>query len=399
MRLAIIADTYPPIRISGAVQMRDLVREFAAQGHAATVIVPAASLAEPWKIETAGGITVLRVRTPPTKDVNYVRRTINEMLLPHALLRGMRAAGLPLTGWEGVIWYSPTIFLGPIVRRIRQASGCRSYLILRDIFPEWAVDMGLMGRGLPYRFFKWVEARQYAVADTIGVQCRANLAYLADWAAARPGRRLEVLENWLSPAAVAGCRIDISKTKLAGRTIFVYTGNMGVAQGMDVFLEMVARMRDRTDVGFLFVGRGSEAPRFAREAEQLGLDNVMFHDEIEPEEIPGLLAQCQFAMLALDPRHTSHNIPGKFLTYMQAGLPVLARINPGNDLETLIVQEGVGRVCTGGDAAVLQQLAEQLLAESISRDQASCRAQNLWRERFSSPAAVARVEHALRRPG
>jgi glycosyltransferase involved in cell wall biosynthesis len=396
MRIVIIADTYPPIRISGAVQMRDLVREFAAQGHEPTVVVPAASLAEPWKLEQAGGVKVLRVRTPPTKDVNYVRRTLNEMRLPYALMRGMKAAGIPLSGWDGVVWYSPTIFLGPIVKRIRQASRCRSYLILRDIFPEWAVDMGLMGRGLPYRFFKWIEAGQYAVADTIGVQCEANLAYLAKWAE-QPGRRLEVLENWLSPAPIGPCRIDISKTKLAGRRIFVYTGNMGVAQGMDVFLEMVARMRNRTDVGFLFVGRGSEAARFAADAEREGLDNVVFHDEIEPEEIPGLLAQCDFAMLALDPRHTSHNIPGKFLTYMQAGLPVLARINPGNDLKKLIQQEGVGRVCMGGDAGVLLSLAEGLLAEPAKSITARDRARQLWQARFSAPAAVQQVVASVAR--
>lgn len=395
MRLAIIADTYPPIRISGAVQMRDLVREFANQGHEPTVIVPAASLDKPWAIEQAGGVTVLRVRTPPTKDVNYVLRTINEMRLPYALMRGMRAAGVSLSGWDGVIWYSPTIFLGPIVKRIRRASGCRSYLILRDIFPEWAVDMGLMGRGLPYRFFKWIETGQYAGADTIGVQCHANLAYLEKWAAARPARRLEVLENWLSPAPVAACRIEIAKTKLAGRTIFVYTGNMGVAQGMDVFLEMVARMRDRTDVGFLFVGRGSEAARYAAEAERLGLENVLFHDEIEPEEIPGLLAQCQVAMLALDPRHTSHNIPGKFLTYMQAGLPVLARINPGNDLEKLIRRENVGRVCTGGDAAALQALGEELLSAEPVFDASAQRARLLWSKQFSTTVAVASIIAAL----
>lgn len=394
MRIVIIADTFPPIRISGAVQMRDLVREFAAQGHETTVIVPAAGQPEPWTIERTGDLTVLRVRTPPTKDVSYVRRTINELRLPFALLRGMRAAGIPLSGWDGVVWYSPTIFLGPIVKRIRRASGCKSYLILRDIFPEWAVDMGLMGRGLPYRFFKWIEAGQYAVADTIGVQCEANLAYLKRWAA-QPGRRLEVLENWLSPAPVANCRIDISKTKLVGRRIFVYTGNMGVAQGMDVFLEMVAGMRDRRDVGFLFVGRGSEAARYAAEAERQGLDNVIFHDEIEPEEIPGLLAQCHVAMLALDPRHTSHNIPGKFLTYMQAGLPVLARINPGNDLEKLIAKELVGHVCTGGDAATLASLATQLVTDTATDANIRSRAHQLWEQRFSTPAAVSQIATTL----
>lgn len=394
MRIAIVADTYPPTRISGAVQMRDLVREFAAAGHEPTVIVPSATLAAPWAIERAGAVTTLRVRTPPTKDVGYVRRTINETRLASRLLRGMRHAGVPLSGWEGVVWYSPTIFLGPVARRIRAASRCRSYLILRDIFPEWAVDMGLMGRGLPYRFFKAVESGQYAVADTIGVQCRANLAYLSRWAS-RPGRRLEVLENWLSPAPVAGCRIDIAATPLAGRRIFVYTGNMGVAQGMDVFLEAAAAMRERRDVGFLFVGRGSESARFAAEAVRRGLDNVLFHDEIEPEEIPGLLAQCEFAMLALDPRHTSHNIPGKFLTYMQAGLPVLARINPGNDLETLIRDEAVGRVCTGGDAVALAALAAELLADRSMTGPARDRARDLWRRRFSAPAAVRQVVAAL----
>ena len=82
MRIAIIADTYPPLKISGAVQMRDLVQEFAAQGHETFVIVPASDLVEPWKIERTGNITILRVRTPPTKRVNYVRRTINELRLP-----------------------------------------------------------------------------------------------------------------------------------------------------------------------------------------------------------------------------------------------------------------------------------------------------------------------------
>lgn len=394
MRIAVIADTFPPIRISGAVQMRDLVREFAVQGHEITAIVPSASQMEPWMIERTGNLTVLRVRTPPTKDVNYLRRTINEMRLPYALLRGMMAAGVGLSGWDGVVWYSPTIFLGPIVRQIRRASNCKSYLILRDIFPEWVVDMGLMRRGLAYRFFKWIEAGQYAVADTIGVQCEANLAYLKHWAA-QPGRQLEVLENWLSPAPVAGCRIDISETRLAGRKIFVYTGNMGVAQGMDVFLEMVARMSDRKDLGFVFVGRGSEAARYAMEAESMGLDNILFYDEIEPEEVPGLLVQCHVAMLALDPRHHFHNLPGKFIAYMQAGLPVLARVNPGNDLAKLIVAHNVGRVCTGGDAAMLQRMAEQIIIDTDVMQTTPNGAIQLWHTRFSSSAVTRQIVRRL----
>ena len=396
MRIAIIADTYPPLKMSGAVQMRDLVRAFADEGHEPTVIVPTSGLDRPWVLERDGRVTVLRVRTLPTKDVGHVRRVIAEMLLPFILLRAVTASGLRPVRWDGVVWYAPTIFLGPLVRRLRRESGCRSYLILRDIFPEWAVDMGIMRRGLAYRFFKWVERRQYEVADTIGVQTQANMPYMSAWAS-QPGRELEVLQNWLSPAPILPCRIDLSSTRLAGRKVLVYAGNMGVAQGMDVFIELAARMRVRSDVGFLFVGRGSDAARFAESAERQGLDNVVFSDEIEPTEIPGLFCQCFAGIVALDPRHKSHNIPGKFLTYMQAGLPVLARINPGNDLEGLIVSERLGAVCTGGGVDELQQCLERLLSDRSLTDGVRERALLVSERMFSSTAAVRQIVAALGR--
>jgi len=396
MRIAIIADTYPPLKMSGAVQMRDLVRAFADEGHEPTVIVPTSGLDRPWVLERDGRVTVLRVRTLPTKDVGHVRRVIAEMLLPFILLRAVTASGLRPVRWDGVVWYAPTIFLGPLVRRLRRESGCRSYLILRDIFPEWAVDMGIMRRGLAYRFFKWVERRQYEVADTIGVQTQANMPYMSAWAS-QPGRELEVLQNWLSPAPILPCRIDLSSTRLAGRKVLVYAGNMGVAQGMDVFIELAARMRMRSDLGFLFVGRGSDAARFAESVERQGLDNVVFSDEIEPTEIPGLFCQCFAGIVALDPRHKSHNIPGKFLTYMQAGLPVLARINPGNDLEGLIVSERLGAVCTGGGVDELQQCLERLLSDRSLTEGVRERALLVSERMFSSAAAVRQIVSALGR--
>jgi len=394
MRVVIVADTFPPLRTSGAVQIRDLTREFAAQGHEPTVIVPSSGLDVPWKIECVNGATVLRCRTPGTKDIGYVRRTINEMRLPYVLLRALRESELSRARWDGVVWYAPSIFLGPIVRVLRRENRCRSYLILRDIFPEWAVDMGLMRRGLAYQFFKLVEGYQYSVADTIGVQTMANLPYMSEWAR-RPGRRLEVLQNWLADARDNRCSILIERSKLAGRRILVYAGNMGVAQGMDVLIELAARMRGRKDVGFLFVGRGSDAARLAAMAEAEGLDNVMFHDEIDPVEIPGLLAQCHVGIVALDARHKTHNVPGKFLTYMQAGIPVLARINPGNDLEKLINDERVGRVCTGGDAATLERLADELIADPQELIAMRGRGQTLARRLFSPATAVRQIVEAL----
>jgi hypothetical protein len=170
VRIALIADAYPPRRTSGAVQVRDLARELVSQGHEVTVLVPFQSRNAPWEIESVGGVQVLSVAAVTTKDVGYVRRTIAEALLPFRMLRGLRDSPLGSVQWQAAIWYSPSIFLGILVGALRRSTRCRSYLILRDIFPEWAVDMGLLRKGLAYRFFKGIEWIQYAVADVIGVQ-------------------------------------------------------------------------------------------------------------------------------------------------------------------------------------------------------------------------------------
>jgi len=181
MRIALIADTFPPLRTSGAVQLRDLSREFLRQGHELTVMLPDAEIGQPWLIEYMDGVRVVRLRAPRTKDIGYVRRTIGEFLMPLAMLRNLRKSPLAKEEWNGVVWYAPSIFHGPLARALKKSSGCKGYLIIRDIFPAWAVDMGLMGRGLPYQFFEMVARYQYSVADIIGVQTPGKLAYLYDW--------------------------------------------------------------------------------------------------------------------------------------------------------------------------------------------------------------------------
>jgi len=396
MRIALIADTYPPLRTSGAVQLRDLSRELVRQGHALTVMLPAPDLAQPCVIENVDGVQVLRLRAPKTKDVNYVRRTLAELAMPLAMLKNLRKSPLGDQRWDGVVWYAPTIFLGPLAAALKTQSACPSYLIVRDIFPEWAVDMGLMGRGLPYRFFKLIERYQYSVADTIGVQTPGNIAYFKAWLMGG-SRRLEVLQNWLGAASINGCSITIANTPLVGRNIFVYAGNMGVAQGMDVLLELANLMRNRSDIGFLFVGRGSEARRMALDSQTRGLDNTLFLDEIHPDEIPGLYAQCHVGLVALDARHKTHNIPGKFLTYMQSGLPVLASINPGNDLVDLIKREAVGRVSEDGAAQSMYRIAQELMEALRTDDQVAMRCKALSEKLFSSKAAVQQIVAALQK--
>lgn len=394
MRLALISDVFPPLRSSGAVQLRDLSRELVRQGHEVTVMVASPELDKHYRIDDLDGVQVVRLRTPSTKDVNYARRALGEFLMPYAMLRNLKKTGLAQTGWDGVVWYSPSIFLAPVVNALKRASNCPSYLILRDIFPEWAVDMGLMGRGLPYRFFKAVANYQYSVANVIGVQTEGNLSYFTGTPASATAR-LEVLHNWLADTPDTGCSIEIGKTHLTGRKIFIYAGNMGIAQGMDILLNLAERLSGRSDIGFLFVGRGSDARRLRDDAAARGLDNVLFLDEIDPDEIPGLYAQCHVGLVALDPRHKSHNIPGKFLSYMQCGLPVLASINSGNDLVGMIRERQVGAVIADNSADSLTKQAIELIGHLERDSLINYRCKRLAKEMFSAEAAALNVTAAL----
>ncbi len=395
MQIALIADAFPPLRTSGAVQLRDLSREFRNQGHEITVILPSSEIEHSWLLEGIENVQVLRLRAPKTKDVNYIRRTFAEFFMPFFMRRNLNKSPLAKERWDGIVWYSPSIFHGPLVRAIKVASNCKSYLIIRDIFPQWAVDVGLMSsRGLIYHFFNTVARYQYSVADIIGVQTPGNLNYFKKWVSGG-NRQLEVLQNWLFDSPAIKCSICLSNTKLAGRKIFVYAGNMGVAQGVGAFLDLAELFQERLGVGFLFVGRGSDAAKLAEDARLRRLNNVLFYDEIHPDEIPGLYAQCAVGLVALDPKHRSHNIPGKFLTYMQAGLPVLARINSGNDLVEIIKKNNVGRVIVDKERNSLVTQASELLDVIEVDRNVKDRCRNLYLELFSPEMAVKQIVYAL----
>jgi len=392
--VVVIADSYYPARTSAAAQLKDLAIELQKQGVFPLVIIPDYELNQVWKYEVLDMVQVLRLKSPKTKDVGYIRRTAAEFFMPYFMWIHYSKTPLIDVRWDGIIWYSPTIFLAPFVKRLKRNSSCKKYLILRDIFPEWAVDLGLMRRGLAYRFFKWIEYNQYMIADIIGVQAANNIQYFKS----RPkfiAKKIELLHNWLTGVSSQYCSITVDNTLLAGRKIFVYAGNMGVAQGMGVVLDLAESLLKRLDIGFLMVGRGSEYKNLKRQASDRNLDNILFFDEIDASEIPALYSQCCIGLVILDPRHKTHNIPGKFLSYMQSGLPVLAKINPGNDLVDLIDKAQVGSAYTGSSVEELRNISEALVDTLIGGDRVDLRCKTLAKELFSTEVAAKQILAAL----
>lgn len=337
-----VTDAYPPMRTSCAVQMYDLAQAFIEEGHQVTVITPDSTLKENSRITQQDGVRLVQVKAFETKDINYVYRTlaefINAFLVWHKLKENPEFLN---SHYDGIIWYSPTIFWGPLIKRLKQQYGVKAYLILRDIFPDWALDLGLLKKGFIYQFLKSVENFQYQQADVIGVQSPNNLAYFKQ-KNPKLNAYIEVLWNWIGEEEEIPCSIDLDKTALANRKIFIYAGNMGVAQGIENLMDLAKAVSDQQDIGFIFVGRGSRVENLKKYSISNHLRNILFFDEMSSTEVLALCRKCDVGMISLDARHKSHNIPGKFLLYLKANLRILAIGNKGNDLEDLINKYNLG---------------------------------------------------------
>ena len=394
MKIALISAHYPPQKTSCAVQMRDLARELLKMGHDPIVIVPVEKINNSTYVEKIDNIQILRIPTFKINNIGNIRRAINEILLPFIMILELKKYLSLIKSLDAVVWYSPTIFFGPLIKFIKKSSNCKSYLILRDIFPEWALDLGILKKNLIYYFLKFVANYQYSLADTIGVQTYSNLKYFNNLTIQEKDK-IEVLNNWLSPSINKKSSICINNTKLRNKKILVYIGNMGVAQGAKIFIELADSLKKKKNIGFVFVGRGSKLGELKIYATSKNLDNVLFFDEIDPDEIYDFLKMCHIGLIALDPRHKSHNIPGKFLAYIRSGLPILARINSGTDLQKVIEKENLGLVSNSNDVSKIKILTENLLKNQKNLELISERCYLINNKMFTSKSAADQIISSL----
>ena len=395
MKFLIVTDAYFPNNSSVSVLLSDLAQEFIAQSIDVDILVSVAEQDAPIKIWNHNGCEVISIKALKTKDISYFRRTLNEFINSWLIWRTLeKSPGFMSKQYDGVIWYSPTIFWGPLIKRLKRKFQCRSYLILRDLFPDWALHVGVLKKGLVYSFFKIVEQYQYRQADCIGVQSLNNLKYFQKHNPIA-SKRAQVLWNWTSklPAIpLKPCSINISNTPLKDRIIFVYAGNLGVAQGGSAALfELANNLHSNADLGILVVGRGSAVDELKQLVTSSKLNNILVYDEIIADEMPSLLEQCHIGLVFLDRRHQTHNIPGKFVTYLQSGLPVLAWVNQGNDLVDLIANDSIGISYVDEESADFAALAIQLVAITKNDKTLDKRCKDFHHEFFLTSRAAKQI--------
>ena len=394
MRILLLVDCYLPSHKSGAKQIHDLGVELRRQGHQVTILTTTHEIAPSFEVTMEDELRVARVKTRRIKGASKPLRGLSEMRLSAFVWRraGNFLADNPA---DLIVFYSPTIFWGSLVRRLKLLWRCPAYLILRDIFPEWAVNAGVLRRGLIYRYFRRKEMQQYGSADVIAVQSPGDLEYFARNFAQQP-YRLEVLYNWTTlhepnlPQTHYRAQLE-----LQNKVVFFYGGNLGVAQDVDNLVRLASSLTGHPQIRFVLVGEGSEVGRLQKVIAEKNLRNIQLLPPVEQRTYLSMLGECDVGLITLDRRLTTHNIPGKLLGYLYWGIPVLASINPGNDLFELIGKRQAGFCFANGEDDKLRAATLQLAADAQLRVQMGKNGRRLLEEIFSVEAAARQILQRL----
>ena len=397
MRILLIVVYYLPSAKSSAKLIHDLADEFCRLGHEVTVLAPDAGLASECEVSCESGVKVLRIRTGRINGASKIVRGVNEAMLSSVLWRKGRKF-LQNGKFSLVVWYSPSIFLGSLVKKLKKVFNCPSYLILRDIFPQWAIDTGILKEGVISWFFRRKEMEQYEAADVIGVQSAGNLDYFFKNGLCKR-LRLEVLYNWMKLDEVNVSSGNYREQfGLKGKVVFFYGGNIGIAQDMDNVVRLAESLQDKPTAYFLLVGEGSEVSRLSKTISDKKLANISIHRAVDQQRYLDMVSEFDVGMISLDRKFKTQNFPGKMLGYMAYSMPILASINPGNDLKELIEGKLAGLVSINGDDVQFRANALQLIRDGELRCRLGANARLLLESVFDVSKAAGQILAHFKKP-
>jgi O26-antigen biosynthesis N-acetyl-L-fucosamine transferase len=390
LRIALLSDESLPLGTRVHAKMiHELALEFKKNNHTPIVITPGRpDQSTALVIDFVYGVEYWRFKSGYTRGVGMLRRLINEFLLSFRAWHAL-ASKVKKDPFELCICYCPTIFFAPLSSKLK-ARGAYVYLVQRDMFPQWAVDRGLLHKRSPLLLFlRYYEKLNYQIADWIGVQSEKNKIIFSDRFPHLSN--VSVLMNWsaISPPVEKYQSDDIRvRLNLVDKVVFFYGGNTGYAQDMTNIMRLARNLRSYVKGHILIVGQGDEYKLINDLVVEWKLDNVTILPSVSQSEFLNFLGAVDVGLFSLSKEHTAHNFPGKILGYMNASLPILGSVNPGNDLLPLVNEAGAGCVYINGEDILLAEAALKLLESETLRMKLGTRANSLLVDQFSVESAL-----------
>ena len=383
MHLLLISDYYKPIIKSGAIIIEDLAIEFKDQGHEVTVVTFTDEGVIENKSTYQDSINVIRIPAPLRK-FGRLGRLLAECLYSIQISLLLRRE-LKEKSVDGIICYSPSIFYGKALKKLKERLNVRVYLIIRDIFPKWVVDAGIIKEGLLFRFFKQIESRLYLYADYIGIESKQDLDYFYKNA---DKSKIKVLSNWASE------EVKFSKEKppylSEDKVKILYGGNIGDAQDLYSLIKSIDQ--DCLQGGeILILGSGNQTEDIKNLILNKKISDIHYLGEVPRSQYLQFLNHCDIGLVSLNKELKSNNFPLKMMGYIQLGKPLLASVNKHNEIIDLINDYKIGEVSLSENTTNFNINLKKMIKDEKLRKSYGSNAMKLFKNKFTVSIAAKEI--------
>lgn len=348
----------------------DLLRKLRDEGHDVTVI---ASVERRTGLSTAfqqkEGVSLLRVKTLNIRKTNLIEKGIGTIAFEYQFLAAAKKY-LAHKKIDLVICTTPPITYTRIIQFFKKRDGAKTYLLLKDIFPQNAVDIALMSqKSFFYRYFRCKEKELYALSDTIGCMSPANVAYILRHNPEIPAAKVEVNPNSMQLSQHYLSKSEKEQVRRQhqlplDKTIFIYGGNLGKPQGISFLLEVIAHQAVNPQAYFLIVGTGTEYPKLLQWFTTHAPANARLIPYLEKNAYDNLVQSCDVGLILLDHRFTIPNFPSRLLSYLEYRLPVVCATDPHTDIGTIAHNAGFGFSVPHGQVPAMHQAINTLVTQT-----------------------------------
>lgn len=329
----------------------DLVEEFRLHQHDIYAVAPLQPKDGKTKIYQERGINILRVKTFNLFSKSLIVKGIANIFLSYQYKTAINKHFKNVC-FDLIIMPTPPITLVDVAIYFKKKYASKFYLILRDIFPQNAVDLGMIKKeSFIYTYFRKQEKLLYQKADFIGCMSEGNIRYILEQNKDIHPTKLHVLMNFQRIQPVSDFQIDMKKRYgLENKFIVMFGGNMGIPQKLENILALAeACQYDYEDVIFLLVGKGTQRKAIEEMAKQANIRNVVFMDLIPRDDYRTLVSQCDIGLISLNEKFSIPNIPSKTMDYFNASIPILASIDTVTDYGKMLEESNSGLYSIAGD--------------------------------------------------
>ena len=344
----------------------DLLRKFHKEGHELFVVCPIERREKrPTHLDKQDFGTILNVKTLNLQKTNVIEKGLGILAIEYQYLAAIKKY-YKNEKFDLILYSTPPITFSKIINYIKNKDKAYAYLLLKDIFPQNAVDMEMIkNKGLLYNYFRSKEKKLYNLSDTIGCMSPENMNFILSHNVEIDSSKVEVNPNSIEPINIIFSEEQnkVIRNKYGvplNKKVLVFGGNLGKPQGLNFLLQTIEKSSNE-DVFFLVIGDGTEFHKIDSWFKKHTPINAKLIKKLPKMDYDTLLASCNVGLIFLHPNFSIPNFPSRLLSYLEMKMPVIAATDSNSDIGDIIEKANCGYKVISGDIMRMDNVITQIV--------------------------------------